>query len=345
MISIRKYMDNSKDRLASSSLLGWRTSLIAMAESAERAVPGLGQELKQGLSAAEAELATPPNTDVLEAVQATVEKELAAWADKAYEYHVSSVQQISEIMATVSQTSDSVARRDESYVKQIGDLNGQLCAIAELNSIPVIRASILESTRALKACIDKMAEEGREALRKLTDEVNEYRIRLEEIEQIATADALTHLANRRGFEKHLADRIAKRKDFCLIMLDLDGFKAINDQYGHLAGDDLLRQFAHELKTQFRSEDHVARWGGDEFVAVIGSNLDDSYERVQQIRRWVLGEYKLQSSGKIVKVIIEASIGVAEWNRNETAAQLIARADAKLYALKSGRVVPIKRIAS
>lgn len=117
------------------------------------------------------------------------------------------------------------------------------------------------------------------------------------------------------------------------MLDMNDFKGVNDRYGHLAGDDLLRQFAVELRGIFRPSDLVARWGGDEFVAIAAVPLADAELRVENIRRWALGEYKIQAGEQRVKVTAQASIGAVEWNGAETGLELVARADAGVYADK------------
>jgi diguanylate cyclase (GGDEF)-like protein len=185
---------------------------------------------------------------------------------------------------------------------------------------------VIESTRALKACIEKMAEDSKTALLELTGQVSEYRARLEESERISATDSLTGLANRRGFEKQLEARVAARTSFCLVMLDLNDFKAVNDRFGHLAGDDLLRQFAVELKAQFTPFDTVGRWGGDEFVAITGGTLKEAEEKAECVRKWALGDYKISDA----KARIGASIGVVEWDGVETALELLARVDRGVY---------------
>ncbi|HWE52702.1 MAG TPA: GGDEF domain-containing protein [Bryobacteraceae bacterium] len=339
MISLRKHIDSYKDPLTESSLSAWRSSLLAMAQSTERAVPGLGKELKEKLAEIEEALSGPVTPDLLEGTKAAVEKELTGWADRAYEFHIDSVRELREMIGLVAQANDSGGQRDENYVQQIGDLNGRLQALVQLESLPQIRRSILESTRDLKACIEKMAQEGKESRRQLLSEVAVYRARLEQSERASRTDPLTQLANRRAFEKDLEGRLGSKDTFCLIMLDLNGFKAINDRYGHLAGDDMLRTFATELKGMFRNTDLVARWGGDEFVAIAGVSLAEAEFRVEHIRRWALGEYKVKAGDRTVAVTVEAAIGAVQWNGSETGLELLARADACVYALKRERGSP------
>ena len=124
------------------------------------------------------------------------------------------------------------------------------------------------------------------------------------------------------------------------MIDLNGFKAINDKHGHLVGDDLLRQFANELRAQFSSSDIVARWGGDEFTVLIAGDLDQARERAERIRRWALGEYRIgaceKKEDKDIRTTLTASIGTVEWDGSEAGCHLLARADALVYRTKKVR---------
>jgi len=135
-------------------------------------------------------------------------------------------------------------------------------------------------------------------------------------------------------------RISWRQTFCLAILDLNGFKRINDVHGHVAGDDLLKQFASELKARVRDTDTVGRWGGDEFVVVVDADLEEAQIRMDRIREWVFGDYNIDSGKDIVQVTLKASIGIAEWDKKESAVELLARADQKMYAEK--KVVSIPR---
>jgi diguanylate cyclase (GGDEF)-like protein len=213
-----------------------------------------------------------------------------------------------------------------------------------MNSLVAIRRSIVESAASLKTCVEKMAEESRQSVAQLTAEVNEYRDRLQTSEKLSTTDPLTDLYNRRAFEHQLETFIERGRSFSLIMIDLNGFKAINDAHGHLAGDDLLRQFSLKLAAQFTANDIVARWGGDEFAILITGRLAQIEDRVSRIRRCALGEYWIcacpgpsatpeSDSEKPILTILTASIGVVEWSRFETGSSLLARADALVYRTK------------
>jgi diguanylate cyclase len=306
-----------------------------MAECGRRALPPLGDDLSNRLTQIEGGLSKPVPPDRLRNVAREVEAELNSWAGKANDHHSETEREMKEIISALARAAESVSARDEKYSKEINGLSGNLRGIANLNDLGAIRRSIIESAASLKSCVEKMVEESRQSVALLTSEVKEYRDRLEASEKLSVTDPLTDLANRRAFEDQLKARIAAGRPFGLIMIDLNGFKAINDQYGHLAGDDLLRQFAAELRAQFTIADLVARWGGDEFAVLVSGTLAQTEERVERIRRWALGEYKIGlCEGKEIRTTLRASLGAVEWDRSENGCALLARADAIVYRTKS-----------
>jgi diguanylate cyclase (GGDEF)-like protein len=165
--------------------------------------------------------------------------------------------------------------------------------------------------------------------------MNEYRSRVEAAERAAELDQLTGLGNRRAFEKQLSARLNAVQNFSLIMIDINDFKMMNDRHGHLAGDDLLRQFATELHAHLLPLETACRWGGDEFALLIpggdkpGGEKEDM-QRVDQLRQWVLGEYRIDTGNEKVKTVVTASFGVAHWDGKESGIELVARADQGMY---------------
>jgi diguanylate cyclase (GGDEF)-like protein len=169
----------------------------------------------------------------------------------------------------------------------------------------------------------------------LQTEVSTYETKLKEAEELASRDALTGLPNRRKVEERIEARIARGQAFCVVMLDLNGLKQVNDKHGHLAGDNLLQQFAQELRSGSRSTDMVGRWGGDEFVLLMDGDAAGAQAQIERLQKWVFGEYTIRpgkGSGE-VKVNVSAGVGVAQWQPGETAQAAIERADAAMYVQK------------
>jgi diguanylate cyclase (GGDEF)-like protein len=160
-----------------------------------------------------------------------------------------------------------------------------------------------------------------------------YESELEELKSIASEDALTGLANRRELERQIALRIDAGNAFCVVNLDLNGFKELNDTYGHLAGDDLLKQFADELRGAFRSKDVVGRLGGDEFVVLVDHDLPVASTRLERIRKRITGKYQIKGQKDGSQVHLTFAGAAAEWQPGESARDLLGRADAAMYADK------------
>lgn len=234
----------------------------------------------------------------------------------------------------MAKAAGQVGERDERYAKQFGRLTDRLQATAKLNDLTTIRQSLVKDVAELKTCVTKMAKDGEESVAGLRAQMTVYQSRLDEVERIACLDELTGLANRRKMERELELRANQRRPFCLIYIDLNGFKHINDSLGHLAGDDLLQQFAGELRTAFRSTDVVGRWGGDEFVVLQDGDFRDVTTGVERIERWVAGEYSVTTEAGPRKVRISAAAGIASWQPSDTPTTILRRADAAMYEHKA-----------
>lgn len=157
-----------------------------------------------------------------------------------------------------------------------------------------------------------------------------------QLQALATTDGLTGLNNHRSFQEFLERQcqIAKRSrdDLSLVLLDVDKFKSLNDNYGHPAGDEVLRRVAQVLREAARASDYVARYGGEEFVVVLtATNADGAIEAAERFRQAL--EKHSFPMGRVT-----ASFGCATFFAyDDTREELIARADAALYeAKRTGR---------
>ena len=200
-----------------------------------------------------------------------------------------------------------------------------------------IKSSVLRSAGELKSCVDRMVREGNESVAHLEASLASHRVALEQAQELATLDPLTGLYNRREVEaRHRPDRTTRQEPFCVVIIDLKNFKRINDQHGHLAGDEVLRQIARELRMTSRAQDVLGRWGGDEFVMVIDGSYTSTKVKVQRLRPWVFGTYEIDLSGKKLNVVVNASIGLAEWSREKRSLHVLNRADEDAARDKAAR---------
>lgn len=175
------------------------------------------------------------------------------------------------------------------------------------------------------------------ALRQAELVIREQEERIRHLEALALNDELTGIANRRGFmaaferELSLARRDADRGGV-LVMIDLDGFKAINDTWGHQAGDAYLQTVSQVLSACVRDSDIVARLGGDEFAIILtGMSERHAAKRIAKIERH-LGLHALIWNGRSIP--LRASFGCASYAGVFDAQEVIANADTSLYAHKA-----------
>ncbi len=160
--------------------------------------------------------------------------------------------------------------------------------------------------------------------------------RAEEAHRAAAADELTGLSTYRVLRERLAFEVERSKrsseGFAVLFLDLDRFKQVNDQFGHEAGNDILKAVAEEIKNAVRASDVAARYGGDEFVVILTmTDLDGAARVAEALRAGIegIGRRLGYPAG-----LITVSVGVAEFDRNEPEGDLLVSADRALYRAKA-----------
>jgi two-component system cell cycle response regulator len=173
---------------------------------------------------------------------------------------------------------------------------------------------------------------------------------MDEQKRLATLDPLTTLRNRRAFVEVARVEIARSQRYQLpltfIVLDVDHFKAINDGFGHQAGDQVLAGLGALLTSQLRTPDVAARWGGEEFVIALTSTDAAGAKVVAERLRLAVAELAICYESKVIP--LSASFGVATLRPNESLESLVDRADRAMYTAKAGgrnRVVIADDLAS
>ena len=159
-----------------------------------------------------------------------------------------------------------------------------------------------------------------------------------ELERLARTDPLTGVFNRRYFWELAEKEVARAKRYehplSVALFDLDHFKAINDTYGHLVGDHVIKFFAAEGSKNFRATDLFARYGGEEFVCLLTeASADEAVQRAEEIRA-VIQARPVQVEAQMIPVTV--SVGVAELKHDENISlgELVNRADFALYKAKT-----------
>ena len=348
MISLKSFLDSdtsvpNPDAEAgrpetpfAAALEAYGAALLAVGHCSLDACPGLGDGLEMSMAQLRGELSAAMPAAHLAGHSQQVQERLRDWGHDVSRHYQAKAREVKEILLTMARTAESVSAHDAHSASQMHAVTERLRAVATLEDLSEIRASINRSAAELKSSIDRMTEEGKEALDRLRRQVADYQAKLEEAERIASRDGLTGVSSRIYVESQIEQRMEAGAAFSLAIVDIDDFKRVNDRHGHLAGDALLRQFAAELRSACRSSDVIGRWGGDEFVLLFDAELQEARAQTERLRKWVCGDYTLRELDGGLKLEVTASIGLAACTRGETMSDLVARADRAMYEEKAAR---------
>ncbi len=344
MISLKKYLDSTwvtapkespqETGMLTAALAAYGSALAEMGNCSLDACPGLGRGLKQRLEELKAALNPAMLREEVEETDRGVQEQLRDWGLRTARHFREKANEVKELLLVMARAAEGVGTRDQRCAGQMNQVTERLKRIASLDDLTEIRASIEMSAAELKSSIARMTEEGKAAAEELRKQVSTYQAKLEEAEEIAARDALTGVRSRLCVETQMENRIAASARFCLAMVDIDDFKRINDEHGHVTGDELLKQFAGELCSVCRATDVIGRWGGDEFVVLLDCSREEANERIERLTRWVCGDYTVAGQSGAIRLRVDASIGVAEHVPGESIKSLVARADAAMYAVKA-----------
>jgi diguanylate cyclase len=222
----------------------------------------------------------------------------------------------------------------ESFSDRLDGANERLSQQQSAGPVKDIVLALIDDNRDMR---DKLYN-VRNQLEESRLQVARLQTNLERAEEAGLRDEVTAIGNRRFFDACFAEEVEKAQrvgdSFCLALADIDRFKHVNDRFGHLVGDRLLRLFANILVQNVRGQDRVARFGGEEFALMFpGARLVDAVSAVERIRGILeTKQWTVEPSGERVGKVT-ASFGVARLSADETATDLLRRVDQLLYEAK------------
>jgi diguanylate cyclase len=231
------------------------------------------------------------------------------------------------------------------YSAVLSSCSKRLESADDLRDIRKVVRSILDDTRAMSDSNRAIAG----TLKSRAEEIDLLRAELDKVRQEAVKDPLTGLANRRAFDERLAesldDTLQQLKNICLMMIDIDHFKEINDKHGHQIGDKILQFIALVLKKNFKGKDLVARFGGDEFAVIVENAPRAGVMHVAEtIRQQVEASHLKRTDTGEPLGTVTVSVGYDCIRPDDTPARVLARADKALYEAKQqgrNKVMPYK----
>ncbi len=256
-------------------------------------------------------------------------------------YVTTSLKDIRHVLGEmVSSLGHVLVKDQEGQDEVITQINHLRNVIESSASLDTVKREAMSVINAVSRITESRQQTHDAMLVALKDKLQTLRTELSEARREMELDPLTRLYNRKAFDQHFRrtfelSRLAGQP-VCLLMVDLDHFKRINDQFGHPAGDLVLKHFAECcIKTFPRRSDFVARYGGEEFAILLQETAADAARMLGERLLQAVQGLSLDYEGQVLRVT--ASAGLAEMDRADDAENWLRRADNALYqAKKTGR---------
>jgi diguanylate cyclase (GGDEF)-like protein len=325
---------DSADAAMMAYRIAYRTALGEMGACALEVTPAIGGELQYFLGGLEKSLAEETDCEVIASAEQSVQMELREWSGKTAAHLQEKADEVKELLLMMASTADSVGERDKRCAYRINEVTTRLEVVATLDDLTHIRTAIVKNTEQLKTSIDIMMMEGEATIARLTKEVARYQAKARDAEYAASVDVLTGLRTRNYVERLIQQRIEDGVPTCVAIVDIDGFKYVNDKNGHMIGDELLKQFSANLRSVCRESDMIGRWGGDEFIILLDCAGAQAKAQVERLMTWICRDYAIPGKFGPLMFRVAASIGMAEHTPGESMADLFDRADANMYEQKN-----------
>ena len=238
--------------------------------------------------------------------------------------------EVDQVMAMIDAAVGNVA----TYRDDLTTVTEQLDRTQDRDGLRAIVESLVQATVSMEATNQALTA----SLKASRQEISHLQEKVDTLRIDSLTDSLTSLANRKSFDRELdrciAEAAAGEEGLCLVILDIDHFKKINDTFGHMAGDEVLRVVAHSFRQHLRPGDMAARLGGEEFAIILPkAALRGALTVAEQICARVMAMHFMKRSTGETIGRVTISGGIAAYRAGETPWSLIQRADHCLYAAK------------
>lgn len=257
------------------------------------------------------------------------------------------------IHLTISKSKKRISQREKKNKAMKAQISAMENVLSDASNVGDLKEQTTAYLAQLQNSLDMSEQEDRVEQEKVIQLLQSMQKRLEELEEKAEAykqklvqqridamtDSLTKLPNRMAYEEKIQyewSLMQKNKtNAYMAVLDIDHFKQINDKYGHSVGDKTLQIIANHIRKLINTDDFLARWGGEEFVALLFDNsLDESLTKLENLRKKIA---KLPFMFKGNRVSVTVSIGLIALNQHKSIEEAFDAADKLLYEAKnSGR---------
>jgi diguanylate cyclase len=242
--------------------------------------------------------------------------------------------ELEKILAAITDSTREAGERSSQFDHSLALYSSQLEEKPGQENLQDVIKALLSETNSMRGSLSVLQQE----LSSKTNEMEALKEQLHLVREEATTDLLTGLVNRKVLLERfeLARHVpAAHGNLCLLMADIDHFKKLNDNYGHLFGDKVIRQVAKTMGVTVKGSDTAARYGGEEFAILLpNTSLNNARKLAEQIRQKVEHIRVRSSDNGSTLGVVTISIGVACFRQGDTIDGLIHRADMALYAAKN-----------
>lgn len=282
------------------------------------------------------------NEKKLKKIQTRFERDkkfIAAYIDRQKNYLNDREGEFRDIIEILTNAMVTLDTENQQYNQKILEQSEKIEQITFLNDIKKIKQALIREIEQMRETVKEKQFRDSIKLDSLSKQVKTLNVQLEKARTESETDGLTGIYNRKAHDKQIGELVARntisRSPFSLLMLDIDDFKKINDNYGHQTGDRVILAVINKCRQSIRGEDFLARYGGEEFAIILpGASLKNAVKKADYICKSIAAtRYCLDDVPSSPTLSVTISIGVSYLQRADTVAAVTQRADEALYAAK------------
>jgi len=266
-------------------------------------------------------------------------KRIDAFIELQKKYLLDRENEFKDIIDILTGAMVTLDTENKEYNQKILKQSDKIEEITRLEDIKKLKKALIQEIEQIRETVKEKQSQDSTQLEILSNQVNNLSVELERARTESLTDGMTGIYNRKAFDSHISTLVEKnsvsRAPFSLLMLDIDNFKKVNDDYGHRTGDRVILAIIGKCRQSIRGEDFLARYGGEEFVIILpGASLKNASKRAEHICKSIAStRYYLDDAAGSATLSVTVSIGVSCLQKGDTVATVTGRADKALYAAK------------
>ncbi len=266
-------------------------------------------------------------------------KRIDAFIELQKKYLLDRENEFKDIIDILTGAMVTLDTENKEYNQKILKQSDKIEEITRLEDIKKLKKALIQEIEQIRETVKEKQSHDSTQLEILSNQVNNLSLELERARTESLTDGMTGIFNRKAFDSHISTLVEKnsvtRAPFSLLMLDIDNFKKVNDDYGHRTGDRVILAIIGKCRQSIRGEDFFARYGGEEFVIILpGASLKNASKRAEHICKSIAStRHYLDDAAGSPTLSVTVSIGVSSLQKGDTVATVTARADKALYAAK------------